>query len=329
MKETKAKNRPNKKLILILVLVAFAVGTFFFIQYKKTHISTDDAYITNNIYWVNPRISGTIIDVLVDDNQHVKKGQIIAVIDKQPFEIALKSAQANLELAKAKLIEAKEAIPLAQAQINVYKSKLQKAIWDFKRAKRLFKDKVISKDKYEVYLTNYNITKASLEAAEERYRQAEATYKSAQKAVEAARASLERAKLNLSYTNIKAPYEGFITKKSVEVGKFVSPQIPICAIVPDKGAWIVANYKESQIEKMKKGMDVVIKIDAYPHKTFKGTIDSIQYGTGEVFSLFPPQNASGNWIKVTQRIPVKILFKNPPNVPLRVGMSAYTTVLVK
>ncbi|AEA34391.1 HlyD family secretion protein [Hippea maritima] len=329
MEKEKIKNGVSKKFILIFILVVFGLAVFLFIQYKRTHISTDDAYITNDIYWVNPRVSGTILRVFIDDNQYVKKGQVLAVIDPKPFEIALKAAKANVELAKARLSQAKTAIPLVEAEIELYSSKFKKAQWDYQRAERLFKLKVIPKDKYEYYLTNYNVIKASLKAENEKLNQAKAEYKSAQKDLDAAKASLENAKLNLSYTKIKAPYDGFITKKSVETGKFVSPQIPICAIVPDKGAWIVANYKESQIEKMRKGMKVVIEIDAYPGKKFEGFLDSIQYGTGEVFSLFPPQNASGNWIKVTQRIPVKILFKKRPNVPLRVGMSAYTTVLVK
>jgi membrane fusion protein (multidrug efflux system) len=120
-----------------------------------------------------------------------------------------------------------------------------------------------------------------------------------------------------------------VTKKGVEVGNFVAPQTPLCALVPNKNAWIVANYKESQINKIKKGEEVEIEIDAYDGIRLKGVVDSIQYGTGEVFSLFPPQNASGNWIKVTQRIPVKILFKEKPDVPLRVGMSTKVVVLAK
>ena len=320
----------NKKKILALVVVfIFAIGVFAFLQYKKTHISTDDAYITNDIYWVNPRVSGTIKKVYIEDNEYVKKGQILAEIDDQPYRIELKKAQANVEVYKAKINEAKALIEAAQSQINLVKAQLNKATWDFNRAKNLFKKGVISKDTYEKYLTNLKVLKATLKAKEDQLTQAKVSLVSLKKALKLAESQLDLAKLNLSYTIIKAPHSGFVTKKNVEVGKFVSPQLPICAIVPKNGAWIVANYKETQLYKIKVGEPVEISIDAYPSKTFKGHVQSIQYGSGEVFSLFPPQNASGNWIKVVQRIPVKIVFDKKPDVPLRVGMSCETVVLVR
>ncbi len=318
----------KKRVALAIVLILFAIGAVFFIHYKKTHISTDDAYITNDIYWVNPRITGTIKRVFVKDNQYVKEGDPIAEIDEKPYNITLNKAQANVEVYKAKVEEAKAAIKAAQSQINLIKAKLDKANWDFDRAKRLYQKGVISKDAYEKYLTSLRVLKATLRAKLDVLTQTKVSLVSLKKALKLAEAQLSLAKLNLSYTLIKAPHSGFVTKKSVEVGKFVSPQLPVCAIVPKNGAWIVANYKESQLERIKVGDPVEISIDAYPSKKFNGRVESIQFGTGEVFSLFPPQNASGNWIKVVQRVPVKIVFNKKPNVPLRVGMSCETVVLV-
>jgi len=319
----------GKKIVAFVVLVLFAIGGYVFLQYKKTHISTDDAYITNNIYWVNPRVSGTISKVFICDNQFVKKGQILAVIDSKPYTIAYKKALANVEVYKAKLNEAKASIKAAESQVNLVKAELQKAEWDFNRARNLFKKGVIPKNAYEKYLTSLRVLKATLKAREDMLNQARIALVTLGRALKLAESQLDMSKLDLSYTEIKAPHDGYVTKKNVEVGKFVSPQLPICAIVPKDGAWIVANYKESQLNKIKVGDKVKISIDAYPSKEFMGKVQSIQYGTGEVFSLFPPQNASGNWIKVVQRVPVKIVFDKKPNVPLRVGMSCETVVLVR
>ncbi len=319
----------GKKIVAFVVLVLFAIGGYVFLQYKKTHVSTDDAYITNNIYWVNPRVSGTISKVFIYDNQFVKKGQILAVIDSKPYTIAYKKALANVEVYKAKLNEAKASIKAAESQVNLVKAELQKAEWDFNRARNLFKKGVIPQDAYEKYLTSLRVLKATLKAREDMLNQARIALVTLGRALKLAESQLDMSKLDLSYTEIKAPHDGYVTKKNVEVGKFVSPQLPICAIVPKNGAWIVANYKESQLNKIKVGDAVKISIDAYPSKEFMGRVQSIQYGTGEVFSLFPPQNASGNWIKVVQRVPVKIVFDKKPNLPLRVGMSCETVVLVR
>ncbi len=330
-KSASENNGSHKKKLIILAFIVLiaAIAIFAFVQYKKTHISTDDAYVTNNIFYVNPKISGSVKQVFIDDNQYVKKGAVLAVIDRQPYKIRLVQALAQLNLTIAKSKEAQAIMRAKKSEVDLTKAKLNKALWDFNRAKHLLKTKVISKNRYEQYLTNYNVLRFSLESEKDLFKQSISSLSSAEKNIDAARAAVNGAKLNLSYTYIKAPADGFITKKNVEAGKFVSQAIPICAIVPNKDAWVMANYKEGQIEKMHKGQRVKIKIDAYSDKKFEGKIESIQLGTGEVFSLFPPQNASGNWIKVTQRIPVKIVFSKPPNVPLRVGMSVDATVLIK
>ncbi len=326
MKKPKGSAR---KLIALVVFIVGLFVLFVFLQYKKTHISTEDAYITNDIYWVHPKVAGSVVRVLIKNNQYVKKGQLLAVIDRKPYEVKLHQAQAEVELAKARLKQASAFIDSLKAKIKLTQARLDKATWDLHRAQKLYKSGAMPKDKYEYYLTNYRVLKFELQAQQEGLKEAKASLESVRKSLEAAEALFSGAKLNLSYTLIKAPAAGFVTKKGVEVGKFVSPATPICALVPNAGAWIVANYKESQINAIKKGQKVIITIDAYPGKRFEGVVNSIQFGTGEVFSLFPPENASGNWIKVTQRIPVKILFTKPPKVPLRVGMSTRTVVLVE
>ncbi len=329
MNKQNGRNSTNRKFIAVVIVMLIAIAAYIFIQYKETHISTDDAYITNDIFWVHPRIGGTLKAVFIKNNQYVKKDYIIAKIDSKPYQIKVHQAEAQVELYRAKLEQAQAAIDSIISQINLTKAKFNKAKWDFDRAKKLFISKTISKDKYEIYLTNYNVLKFDIEAKKSSLKEAQASLNSAKKALKVALTALSAAKLDLSYTNIKAPTSGFVTKKGVEIGSFVAPQTPLCALVPNKDAWIVANYKESQINKIKPGEEAEISIDAYPDLSWKGEVKSIQYGTGEAFSLFPPENAAGNWIKVTQRIPVKIMFIDKPKVPLRVGMSVKITILVK
>ncbi len=319
----------GRKIVLLLVLVVAACGVYLFLQYKQTHVSTEDAYITNDIYWVHPRIAGAVKRVFVKNNTFVKKGDALVAIDDKPYRIKLKAAEARVAYAKARMGEIKAQIASIRAKINLAEAKFDKTTWDFNRAKKLYRQAVMSRDKYEFFLTEYRVAKAEVNSLKAALKQAEAAFRSAQRALEEAQAAYDGARLDLSYTVVRAPSSGYVTKKQVEKGSFVSPQTPVCALVPDRGAWIVANYKESQINKIHPGERVDITIDAYPDKHFKGRVESLQFGTGEVFSLFPPENASGNWIKVTQRIPVKIVFDKPPSVPLRVGMSTRVVVLIR
>ncbi len=333
--QNKDKNnqRPPRFVKLILVTILFSLllgGIFVFIQYKKTHITTDDAYVKGSIHWIYPRVNGTVVKVLVRDNQFVKQGDTLVLLDPKEYQVRFSEALAELNLAISALKEAKVDVKVMETEINLAKAEFFKSKADFHRAQALFKSKTISRQRYEVYLTSYKITKAKLAAAKQRLRQAQSRVKTAQMRIEVAKSRLEEAKLNLKYTTIKAPVAGYITKKTVEIGNRVNPQMPILAIVPLNDVWIEANYKENQLEKITHGQRAIVKIDAYPGKKFYGRVESIQAGTGAAFSLFPPENATGNWVKITQRIPVKIVL-NPSDKRkvLRIGMSAVVTVLVK
>jgi len=293
-------------LVFGILFLGLVLTIIFFIYYKKNHITTDNAYVRGHIHWVYPRINGSVIQVLVEDNQSVKKGQILVLLDPEEYKVKLLESKAELDLALSRLKE---------AEVHV-----------------LYQKRVISKEKYERYLTNYEVSQAKLMAIKESLKQAKMQIKTAKENVNLCKRKVEVDQLNLKYTTIIAPVSGYITKKSVEVGQRVNPNRPLLAIVPLDEIWIEANYKEGQLEKIRPGQRVKIKIDAYPDKRFYGQVESIQAGTGAVFSLFPPENATGNWVKVTQRIPVKIVFTHPNNKDnkvLRIGMSAVTTVLVK
>ena len=383
--------KANKKRIAFtvfaLVLIVGSVVGFFYIQYKKTHISTDDAFIEGTVYTVSARVNGTIERVLVDDNQFVKKGQLLVVLDTEPFNKKLKQAQAVLEAEKEKLkeiqagllaqkrkIQAREAelkrritekqelkalVQARHAELKAREAQFEQARLDLQRAEILYKKGVIPKQKYDQAQTVYQTAQAAAEASRELKRQAElklkgfqkviaqsraalkaeqAVYKRIQAAIKAqqglikrAQAQVEEAKLMLSYTRVYAPSDGYVTKKAVHRGEQIKAGQPLLAVVPLDGVFVIANYKETKIRSIKKGMKVKIKVDAYPGITLWGRVDSLMAGTGATFTLFPPENATGNYVKVVQRIPVKILITRGMNeeYPLRIGMSVVPTIIVR
>jgi membrane fusion protein, multidrug efflux system len=199
---------------------------------------------------------------------------------------------------------------------------------DVKRAEALFKEEVITKERHEKVSTAYNLSLAQVKAAKEQLEKAKSAKELEDSLIKQRQASLEIAQLNLSYANILAPTDGYVTKKSVEVGNQVQPGVPLMAVVALDDIWVVANYKETQLKKVRPGQSVEIQVDTYPGKIFTGKVDSIMAGTGAAFSLFPTENALGNYVKVVQRIPVKIVFDKTGDDKhiLRIGMSCVPTI---
>lgn len=275
-------------------------------------------------------------------------------------------ARINLEVQQKNLAQAEQEIKKATAGLEAQQARLRQSEQDIKRADDLFRQEAISKEKHENAETARDVEAAQVAAAREQLRQAE-TARDAQAArvrqaeadirrVEATLATqrslvrqadigihsqgalakqreavLRTAELNLSYTKIYAPADGYVSKRSVEIGNQVQAGQPLLAIVPLDGTWITANYKETQLERVKPGQRVIIEVDTYPGKTFKGRVESIMAGTGSAFALFPPENATGNYVKVVQRVPVKIVLDDNPDlqVALGPGMSVVPTVRVK
>ena len=198
----------------------------------------------------------------------------------------------------------------AQAILEVRQATLEQTARDKERAEALYNEKVFPKEKYEHALTDYNLAKAQLKAAREQ---------------------LKIAQTDLEYTKIYSPADGYVTEKSVELGNQIQARQPLMAVVALDDIWVVANYKETQLKKVKPGERVLIKVDTYPGKIFTGRVDSIMAGTGAVFSLFPPENALGNYVKVVQRVPVKIVFDKTTDEGhvLRIGMSCVPTIITQ
>lgn len=285
-------NSRNKKrafmIVGIVVIVGLIVG-FFYSQYRKTHISTDDAFIDGDIFTIAARVDGTVKAVHISDNEAVKKDDLLVELDPADYRSKAAAARANLELQRANLVYAER---------------------ERQRAEALFSKEVSSADRRDKAVSAHEMAQAQVKLAEEQLRQAE---------------------LNLSYTTLTAPGEGYVTKKGVQVGNQVKTGQPLMAVVSLTGIHVIANFKETQMTNIRPGQAVRISVDSFPGRTFTGRVDSIMAGTGVSFSLFPPENATGNYVKVVQRIPVKIVFDKGADKDhvLRIGMSVEPTVIAK
>ena len=360
MKETTAPYGKKKIAFIVFALIGIIaiVSVYIYVQYKSTHISTDDAFIDSDIYTIASKVSGTIKVIHVKDNQAVKKGELILEIDASDLAVKVLEASSSLNAEKAKLAEFDARIEAARRQLDDAKAKadaikamneLQKANLeqsekDRERAENLQKKDAISRERYEKALTAHKVAVAQVKAAAEdqkgvlfavetqraMIKQAEAIRNTQLSSIKQKEAVLETARLNAGYTKIYAPAVGYITKKSAENGNQIQAGQPLMALVSLEGVHVTANYKETQLEKVKPGMKVEMKVDTYPGKTFTGKVESIMAGTGAAFSLFPAENATGNFVKVVQRIPVKILFDKDADLEhvLRVGMSVVPTIVI-
>lgn len=297
------KKLPVKKryVFIFLAVIAILAGAYF-IYDMLGYQSTDDAYVETTTVSVSPKVSGEIVKVLVKDNQPVKEGDIVAVIDQRDYRVKLAQAQAAYERAVLNQNN-------AHANLNAANSEIELAQKDVERYENLYKAGAVSKQTLDKARTNLDSVRARLTTAEQAIfsSNTDDNAKVADAELNVLKAQLDAAKLAMEYTEVKAPINGTVSNKRVEVGMMVQPGSPLFVIVPND-VWVVANFKETQLEKMQKNQEVDIKIDTYPHKIFKGKVDSIQRASGAKSSLFPPENAVGSFVKIVQRIPVKIVF---------------------
>lgn len=322
-KESEKKSRFHKRFVLIPLFTILAIVVAFEIVYNMQFQSTDDAYVENHMVQVAPRVAGQIVGVYIQDNQTVKTGDLVAQIDDADYVVKANQARADYEKALAEQKVARANYGAAQVSIKNAKA-------DYDRYKKLYETGAVSKQQLDMAQTKYENSQASLVNANENV-MSPAQDKVADANIKRLKALKDKAELDLSYTKIYAPQDGTVSGKRVEVGAYVQTGTPLFAIVPHT-VWIVANFKENQVGQMRKGQPVDIKIDAYPNKVFKGKIDSIQRASGAKSSLFPPENAVGSFVKIVQRIPVKIVFDEEidPNVYNIVpGMSVVPKVKVK
>ena len=320
----------------IILLLAIAVALFIGLRWivrSKAHITTDNAFVEAHIHAVSPRVSGTVTSVAVKDNQFVKKGEPLVELDPTDYEVRIRVATADLDMARNETSGDYAQVEAARAAVSHARARLDQAELDLRRGNALFTKEVIPREQLDRLETARRVAAAQLREAEEQVRKAQAQLGLAGSGGREARvaqreAKLREASLSLSYTRIVAPIDGYVTRKSVETGSTIQAGQPLMAVVALDAPWVTANYKESQLTHMKPGQKVEFTVDAYPSRTFTGKVESIMAGTGAAFSLLPPENATGNYVKVVQRVPVKIVVDpgSDPQHLLRVGMSVVPTV---
>ena len=312
-----------KKSIFIITAIILVIAVVIAVIHAGQYQSTEDAYVENHTVQVAPRVSGQISKVYITDNQKVKAGDLVAEIDSADYKVKLDQAEANYQ-------KALKAQNIAQANMTAVEAEIELARKDVERYTNLYETGSVSKQTLDRAITNYESIKAKQEnAVQSLTTQSQTNVADAD--IKALRALRDQAQLNLSYTKIYAPQDGTVSSKRVEKGAYVQVGSPLFVIVPND-VWVIANFKENQLEYMRPGQKVEIQVDAYPHHKFEGKIDSIQRASGAKSSLFPPENAVGSFVKIVQRIPVKIVFTedyDKEKYMLVPGMSVIPKVKVK
>jgi membrane fusion protein (multidrug efflux system) len=288
--------------------------------------STDDAFIDGNIVPVNSRVAGIVDKILVSDNQDVHAGDTLVLIDQKDLKAQRDSADAALAVAQASLESAKAKSLSADSEVTAADAEYQRRKSDLRRYQNL-DPRVVSKQQFDAARAEAESAEAKLRAAENVAAAAKAFMSESQARIRQAQAQVEQSELALSYTEITAAVSGRVTKKTVQPGQYLEVGQMLMTIVPDD-VWVVANFKETQLADMRRGQPAEITVDAYPGVTFRGKVESVQAGSGARFSLLPPENATGNYVKVVQRVPVKILIDpgSRGKFLLGPGMSAVPTV---
>lgn len=381
---TKKKKNPLGIALAAFAFAGIGVGTYMWWQHASSFVETDDAFITGRVHQLSSRVSGTVSQLLVDDNQHVKQGDILVRIDPKDFQISLATAQAEaaqaqlktyevqsnivanqrqaearkfeaesavasanagVDKAKAMLSETKLGVSLAATEIKQRQAELTRCIADYERYKSLVQDRAATAQSFERAKQDKDVAEANLQAAQEAYKQSQMRVHQAAQAVADAQSNVIRAKgsaqsaaaataqmettrrnlsvqeaavdkaksevknaaTQLSYTSVAAPITGRVGHRTVEVGQQIERGQALMSIVSDE-KWVVANFKETQLARMRPGQEVEIKIDAYPNAHVTGRVESVSPASGAQFALLPPDNATGNFTKVVQRVPVKIVF---------------------
>jgi membrane fusion protein (multidrug efflux system) len=345
------KPSTRKKIILPIVGVLALILLFWAFQkwsYGRTHQSTDNAQVDGHIVPVLAKVGGYVNTVTVSENDSVKAGQLLVQLDDDDYRVRLQQAQADLAAAEAtgggggfsgqaqsQVQSAAGQRAALDAQIGAARANANKADLDLARARELADKQIISKQQLDAAQATAAVAHANLLAAERQASAAGGTVNTAEAGVRvanartmAARANAANAQLQLDYTRITAPASGEVSRKQVEVGQLVAPGQPLMSIVADTGVWVTANFKETQLAKIRPGQPVEFEIDAYGGCVGEGKVASVSGATGAKFALLPPDNATGNFTKVVQRVPVRIAVTKPcsGNHPLRPGLSAVVHV---
>lgn len=316
--------------ILIITLAALVLAGYFYWLHEKRYPSTDDAYIQANIINVAAQVNGKVDRILVTNQEHVKKGQLLFTIDPKPFVIAFNKAKADLENTLQSVQASQKAVLEAQAQLKQRQAELTNAIEHYNRIHPLVKKGFYPKASGDEAVRRLAVAKEAVNATRSQVQEAQAKLGKtgdANASIQAAKANVASAKLNLQYTKITAPADGYLAKFNLEPGQTVTAYESLFSLIEDHTWWATANMKETMLARIHPGQKAVIHVDMYPSHPFHGKVLSISAGSGSSFALLPPENASGNWVKVVQRFPVKVRIPNPNHeFPLRIGASCTVSI---
>ncbi|MFM0307890.1 EmrA/EmrK family multidrug efflux transporter periplasmic adaptor subunit [Paraburkholderia sp. RL17-383-BIF-A] len=334
-----ANNGKRKRMMTLLVIViliaAIAYGLYYFLV-ARFHEDTDDAYVNGNVVQITPQVTGTVVAVNADDTQTVKAGDPLVVLDPADARVALEQAEANLAQTVRQVRGLFADDNQYQAQVAVRQADLSRAQDDLKRRMTVAQTGAVSQEEISHARDAVKSAQAAVDAAQQQLASNRALTANTTIAnhpnVQAAAAKVRDAYLNNARNNLPAPVTGYVAKRSVQVGQRVSPGTPLMAIVPLGGVWVDANFKEVQLKHMRIGQPVELTADVYGSSVvYHGKVVGFSAGTGSAFSLLPAQNATGNWIKVVQRLPVRIALdpKELEQHPLRIGLSMQADVSIK
>ena len=332
------RRRRSRTLIRLTLMVlgplaVIIVGGYYYVVGGR-YVSTENAYVKADKIAISTNIPGRVIEVLISDNEKVEAGQLLFRLNPEPYQIALNQATANLDGIKTEIRELQAVYRQKQAELKVQQSDLSYFQSEFDRQVKLKQRGVVSQSRLDEARRNVNGTKQRILAIRQEIFRALArlggdlsSQIKEHPLVQEALAARERAALRLSWTRVRAPDTGIVTNISLEPGEFVREGTPIFSVVGTNDIWVEANLKETNLTHVKVGQDTVIQVDSYPDHVWRAKVESISIATGAEFSLLPPQNATGNWVKVVQRIPIKFkLLDSPYEPPLRAGMSVVVEI---
>jgi len=326
--------RWSAPVVILAVLAAVGLGVRWW-HFFRTHVETDDAYVRADVALVTPRIAGSVSLLPVDENWQVRRGDLVARLDPAEYRVRLRRADAALAHAVEGVEQARAAVRAGESEVRVAETDLAQARLDYDRAVQLAERGAVPTEKLDHARTALRAAEARLVTAQRGADRARAELgvpldapATAAAPVREAQATRDEAALLLSYTKLRAPVSGIVSKRVAEVGQRVQPGQALMAIVPLADAYVEANFKETQISGVRVGQPATLAVDLYPGYEYRGHVDGIAPGTGAAFALLPPENATGNWVKVVQRVPIRIRLDAPPppERPLRVGASVVVTI---
>ncbi len=316
--------------VIVLVLAVIAVAGYRYWRHSQVHPNTEDAYVSGDVFAVSSRIAGTLLTVEVAENQTVTRGQVIATLDPGDYDALVQQARAALEEARTALATNRAQIAQARAKVDADASKLELARINLDRFSELYKRNSAPKQPYDNAVAAEKIAVADLAASQKALAAVQANLAVAEQHVKVQETRLANAELTRSYCTIAAPIDGVVSRKSAEVGQVVAPGQPLCAVVPLAGEhiWVEANFKETELRRIRVGLPATFHTDVEPEREYRGWVASLSAGTGAAFSLLPPENATGNWVKIVQRLPVRIAIDPASNADhsLRLGLSVHVEV---